>query len=218
MTGVMIASDELRVMVNPDVGGTIVQVTHLGSGLDVLGKVPWDPVDAPITSLAALAETEWLTRFTGGWPLLFPNGGDACNFGGIFHGFHGEASIAPWEFSASADTIRLRRRFFSVPVDMERELTVERELLIVRERLWSDGTLPVEVMWGHHATFGSDLLAGPVEITTGARRVVVDAATIRQPTRLFRDRWATGPRSKGKARSNRSFKAGRSAGGDGLPA
>ena len=104
MTGVTIASDELRVMVNPDVGGTIVQVTHLGSGLDVLGKVPWDPVDAPITSLAARDETEWLTRFTGGWPLLFPNGGDACNFGGIFHGFHGEASIAPWEFSASADT------------------------------------------------------------------------------------------------------------------
>ena len=175
MTGVMIASDELRVMVNPDVGGTIVQVTHLGSGLDVLGKVPWDPVDAPITSLAARDETEWLTRFTGGWPLLFPNGGDACNFGGIFHGFHGEASIAPWEFSASADTIRLRRRFFSVPVEMERELTVERDLLIVRERLWMDGTLPVEVMWGHHATFGSDLLAGPVEITTGAKRVVVDA-------------------------------------------
>ena len=90
--------------VNPRVGGTIVQVTHLGTGLNVLGKVPWDPVDAPITSLAARDEAEWLTRFTGGWPLLFPNGGDACSFGGIFHGFHGEASIAPWDFSAAANS------------------------------------------------------------------------------------------------------------------
>ena len=57
---------------------------------------------------------------------------------------------------------------------MEREIAVERDLLIVRERLRMDGTRPVEVMWGHHATFGSDLLAGPVEITTGAKRVTVD--------------------------------------------
>ena len=72
--GVTIASDELRVTVNPRVGGTIVQVTHLGTGLNVLGKVPWDPVDAPVASLAARDEPEWLTRFTGGWPVLFPNG------------------------------------------------------------------------------------------------------------------------------------------------
>jgi hypothetical protein len=172
--GVEIASDALRVTVNPRVGGTIVQVTHLGSGLDVLGQTPWDTVDAPITSFAARDEPEWLTRFTGGWPLLFPNGGDACNFGGIFHGFHGEASIAPWEFSATENAIRLRRRFFSVPVEMERELTVEGDLLIVRERLKMDGKRPVEVMWGHHTTFGSDLLAGPFEIVTGAKRVSVD--------------------------------------------
>ena len=29
-------------------------------------------------------------------------------------------------------------------------------------------------MWGHHPTFGSDLLAEPFEICTGARRIVVD--------------------------------------------
>ena len=36
------------------------------------------------------------------------------------------------------------------------------------------GTTPIEVMWGHHATFGSDLLAGPVEITSGAKSVSAD--------------------------------------------
>ena len=66
-------------------------------GLSVLGTVPWDPIDAPIDSLAARDEAEWLTRYTGGWPLLFPNGGDACTVDGVFHGFHGEASITPWD-------------------------------------------------------------------------------------------------------------------------
>jgi len=175
MTGAVdIASDQLRVTINPGVGGTITRVEHLASGLSVLGQVPWDPIDQPIASFAARDEPHWLTRFTGGWPLLFPNGGDACQFGGIFHGFHGEASISPWDFALDENAVRLTRRFFSVPVEMRRELKVEGDLLIVRERLTMNGPRPVEVMWGHHATFGSDLLAGPFEITTGARRVTVD--------------------------------------------
>jgi hypothetical protein len=47
-------------------------------------------------------------------------------------------------------------------------------MLIIRERLRLTGSHPIDVMWGHHPTFGSDLLAGPVEITAGARHVTVD--------------------------------------------
>ncbi len=76
-----------------------------------------------------------------------------------------------------ANAIRLWRRFFTVPVDDgARDPAVEGDLLIVRERVTMDGSQPVEVMWGHHATFGSDLLAGPFEITTGAKRATVDRA------------------------------------------
>ena len=92
---ITIASDALRVTLNPRVGGTITAITHVPSGLSVLGEVPWDPVDAPIASLGARDENHWLTRYGGGWPLLFPNGGDACTAHGAFHGSHGEASIAP---------------------------------------------------------------------------------------------------------------------------
>ncbi|MBX3582405.1 MAG: DUF4432 family protein [Rhizobiaceae bacterium] len=172
--GISIASRELEVTVNPRIGGTITEIRHLPSGLSVLGQTPWDAIDAPVTSLAARDEPEWLTRFTGGWPLLFPNGGDACTFGGIFHGFHGEASIAPWEFSATARTMRLSRRFFSVPVEMQREITLDGDVLVLRERLRMNGKRPVEVIWGHHATFGSDLLGGPLEVTTNAARALAD--------------------------------------------
>src|SRR5688572_5209344 len=89
----------LRITVNPRVGGTITSIIHRDSGLSVLGQVPWPVIDAPLDTGAARNEPEWLTRYTGGWPLLFPNGGDACQIDGVFHGFHGEASITPWTAS-----------------------------------------------------------------------------------------------------------------------
>jgi hypothetical protein len=171
---VSLASADLRVTVNPRVGGTITAIEHLGSGLSILGQVPWDPVDEPIGSLAAPDEWHWLSRYTGGWPLLFPNGGDACTVDGVLHGFHGEASIAPWDATASGDRLILTRRFFTVPVEMRRELTIDRDLLIVREHVRMTGAHPIAIMWGHHPTFGSDLLAGTVEITSGARKVTSD--------------------------------------------
>jgi hypothetical protein len=145
---ITIESEELRVTINPKVGGTITSIVHRGLGLSVLSEVPWDPVAEPIGGFAARDERHWLSRYTGGWPLLFPNGGDACTVDGVFHGFHGEASISPWRASASANQLDLVRRFFTVPIEMRRELLVEGDLLIVREHARITGTRPVSVMWG----------------------------------------------------------------------
>ncbi len=171
---VVLESGALRVAVRPRVGGTITSILHKPTGLSVLGTVPWEPVDAPLESGAALDEPMWLTRYTGGWPLLFPNGGNACSVDGVFHGFHGEASITAWESEASGSSIRLSRRLTSVPVRMRREISVDDDLLTIRESAELEGNEPATVMWGHHPTFGSDLLAGEFEIQSGARSVTTD--------------------------------------------
>jgi hypothetical protein len=173
--GVVLESDALRVRINPRVGGTITAIEHKASGLSVLGEVPWDPIDAPLDPPAAPDEDVWLTRYNGGWPLLFPNGGDACNFAGRFHGFHGEASVAPWTAKAGATTVELERSFTTVPVHMHRQMALDGELLILRETAGVIGPQPVTVMWGHHPTFGSDLLASDFEIQSGAGSISVDA-------------------------------------------
>jgi hypothetical protein len=173
---VRLESAGLVVEVNPDVGGTITRVHHKSLAKDVLGSVPWQAIDAPLDSLAARDEREWLTRYTGGWPLLFPNGGDPCDFGGAFHGFHGEASIAPWAFAADTTSITLRRRFVTVAAEMERVITLDGESVHVSETVHYTGDVPAEVMWGHHPSFSRDLLEGPFEITTGAARVTADAS------------------------------------------
>jgi hypothetical protein len=171
---IFLENAELQVAVSCQVGGSITRITVKESGLDVLGEVPWPVTDQPIASGAARHEPEFLTRFTGGWPLLFPNAGDACDFDGVFHGFHGEGAITPWDVVArAADRIVLSRRFDIVPVTMRRELRLAGDLLIMTEQLRMTGSRPIEVMWGHHPTLGRDLLAGPIEITSGARTATV---------------------------------------------
>jgi hypothetical protein len=171
---IVLESAALRVTVDPLVGGAITAILHKPSGASVLGTVPWTPRPGPAETRAAPDENAWLPYYSGGWPILFPNGGDACTFDGMFHGFHGEASLARWEAEQSAAGLRLRYRFETVPVAMERELRVEGEALTIRERIAMQGDRPVSVMWGHHPTFGSDLLDGPFEIGTTACRVRVD--------------------------------------------
>ncbi len=181
---ITICNRALELTLNPQVGGTITSIVHVATGLSVLGKVPWDTLAAPLGSLAARDETEWLTRYSGGWPLLFPNAGDACEVDGVFHGFHGEASISPWDASAVGNTIHLSRRFLTVPVAMQRTVALDGETVIVEESVEMLGTEPVDVMWGHHPTFGSDLLDGPIAITSGAGRVTADEA-YDPPANLF---------------------------------
>ena len=171
---VLLENDQLRIIVDPMVGGTIRSVEHRGLGLSVLGKVPWKAETTPLDPSTVKDERLWLTRYSGGWPILFPNGGDACTFHGVFYGFHGEASIAPWDMQMDDRAIILRRRFQTVPVEMEREITLDGDVLLIRETARVVGTIPATVMWGHHPSFGSDLLDGPVEIQSNARAFMSD--------------------------------------------
>jgi galactose mutarotase-like enzyme len=171
---IRLESADLRVTVDPLVGGTVTAIVHKAEGLSVLGTVPWTPRPGPAATIAAADENAWLPYYTGGWPILFPNGGDACTFDGVFHGFHGEASLARWDADQVDGGLRLRHRFETVPVEMERRFALEGDALTIRETVTSHGDRPIAVMWGHHPTFGADLLAAPFEIDTDARRVMVD--------------------------------------------
>jgi galactose mutarotase-like enzyme len=171
---IRLESAELSVTVDPLVGGTVTSIIHKAEGLSVLGTVPWSPRPGPASTIAAPDENAWLPYYTGGWPILFPNGGDACRFDGVFHGFHGEASLAVWTAEQTPERLRLHRRFETVPVEMERLFTLAGDTVTIRETVTSHGDRPVDVMWGHHPTFGSDLLAEPFEIGTQARRVMAD--------------------------------------------
>ena len=88
MTASLVLENEaLQVTVDPSLGGTITEIRHKALDVSVLGTVPWAPKPGPAATIAASDETQWLQHYTGGGPLLFPNGGDACLFEGVTHGF-----------------------------------------------------------------------------------------------------------------------------------
>ena len=174
MSTVTLEGDALRITIDPAVGGSITGICHKATGLSILGTVPWKTVESPLYPPGAADETEWLTRYSGGWPLLFPNGGDACERDGVFHGFHGEASVAPWQAEKVRGKVTLTRKFSSVKATMRRFIAVSGETLVVREELDYEGETPTEVMWGHHPTFGGDLISSEFEVTCGASRAIME--------------------------------------------
>lgn len=162
----------LRATVTPGLGGTITALRHLPTGAELLARSPWETIADPLDF--APDEAAWLTRFSGGWPVLFPNAGDACDDGPVRHGFHGEASVAAWEASGDAGGLTLGRRFDAVPVTMTRRLALDGNRLTVRETVAARAQCTV--IWGQHVTLGRDLLTGPVAIDTSAKRLLACAA------------------------------------------
>jgi galactose mutarotase-like enzyme len=157
----------LRATITPDLGGTITALCHLPTGAELLASVPWDTTPDPLDF--APDEATWLTRFSGGWPVMFPNAGDACLDGTVRHGFHGEGSVAPWEAEASDQGLTLTRHFQAVPVKMTRHLTLDGNGLSVIETVTADA--PCTVAWGQHVTLGGDLFTGALTLATSASRL-----------------------------------------------
>lgn len=155
----------LSATVTPGLGGTITALRHLPTGAELLARTPWETLPDPLD--VAPDEATWLTRFAGGWPVMFPNAGDACADGPVRHGFHGEGSVAAWEAQRMGEDLILTRRFQAVPVTMRRRMRLAGNRLEVAETVTAHD--PCTVLWGQHVTFGSDLIAGAAILDTSAR-------------------------------------------------
>lgn len=168
---VHLENGEIKATVAPGLGGTILAAEHLGAGLSVLGRAPWVPDLTPPTA-TPMTEADWLPHFTGGWPILFPNGGEACHVDGVAHGFHGEASLAPWVAERGPEGLSLRHDFATVPVTMQRHIRLEGTTLVVAAE--AAASAPCAVIWGEHVTLGGDLLAAPFHIRSGPAALRAD--------------------------------------------
>jgi galactose mutarotase-like enzyme len=170
---VVLQNATLSAVITPGMGGTVTSLRHLPSGAEVLARPPWQAQGGPLPGGAG-DEAEWLSRWGGGWPVMFPNAGDACRDGEVRHGFHGEGSVTPWEMDWDGAVLVLWRAFAAVPVRMERRFALQGGQLDLQETVRADG--PCRVVWGQHVTLGGDLLAGQTRVETGARGVRACAA------------------------------------------
>ncbi len=172
-----LTSDQLAATVTPAKGGDIVSLRHRATDQEIFWQSPWGGRPSGHELPASSPNDAWMQQYAGGWQLLLPNAGDACTHAGSRHVFHGEGSLAPWDWATDGDTLILRLDFFSLPLTMTRRLRLDGDLLTIAESLTNTSVRPVELVWGQHPGFGGALLDGPARLTSGARRITVDSRT-----------------------------------------
>ena len=157
----------------PDRGGSIAQITHQPTGIPLLFRSPWPAAAA--TPVLALGQRDWLARYGGGWHTVAPNGGDECVVEGVTHGWHGEASVAPWTVTtAQDDRLEMRLQLRTAPVTLGRQVTLHDSRLQVTETVHNNGNSPTALMWAHHAAFHSQHGGASPVIRTNAALAVPD--------------------------------------------
>ena len=173
-------NEEVRIEIDPGRGADILSIKHLGTGVELLFSTPWrkraDAIRTGDTELTSLDPTAiWLEGYRGGWQTLLPNAGAARKFGEVVVGFHGEASVINWEVEeVGINHARLSARLFSVPIAVERNISLRGSRIEFIDTLRNFGIAPQEFDYVSHAAFGGQFLEGECKIDTGASRFVLD--------------------------------------------
>ena len=154
----------LRVVVCPDKGCDILELTHKTSDTEILYQAPWG-LGSPHDRHAAQPGGPFRDRFAGGWFLMLPNGPEPCAHNGADFGHHGEASQLAWSVAIMEDRperveVAFRVRLRRMPLWVERRLRLERDddRLTIEETLRNDGGETLDVLWGHHPCLGEPFL------------------------------------------------------------
>lgn len=177
----VLENDLIAATILPGKGADIYALVSKADDIDVLWKSPWGLKPPGGVHSAAASEVAWLEAYAGGWHELFPNGGNANVYRGVELNFHGEASLAAWDYEISeagddAAEVRLSTRLRRSPFLIERAMRVEagQPVLHIRERITNQSREDLEAMWGHHPAFGAPFISGACRIDTNARTVYAD--------------------------------------------
>ena len=172
-----IENDIISVTVLVDKGADIYRLIYKPSNTDVMWKSPWGLKEAARGfDTAGDSLTAWLEAYAGGWQVLFPNGGFANTYKGVELGYHGEASMAAWDYqlienSATSVELKLSLHLSRSPFIIERWMRLEagRPILQICERITNHAGEAMDCMWSHHPAFGAPFLSEHCVIDTDAR-------------------------------------------------
>jgi hypothetical protein len=195
----------LSVEMDPGRGADILSIKHLETGIDLLFSTPWRERADAIRSGKFQESTldpmaKWLEGYRGGWQTLIPNAGAARKFGEVLVGFHGEASIINWEvMEVGLDRARLRTKLFSVPITVDREISLDGSKIEFVDTLTNIGVTELEIDYVSHAAFGGQFLVGDCQIDTGATQFVLDPehdGSLAVPASIHEWPWLRGKEGK----------------------
>jgi len=175
-----LASDDLLATIDPDRGADVLDLVHRANGVDVLLHMPVRPLALGVAneSGGSMSETQWLANYRGGWQTLVPVAGTGRQIYGTAVGFHGEASVSRWTvLDVAPAAAELCLDLNSVPVRIDRRVSIAVDRIEVADRLVSLSSHPLEIDYVAHPAFGGPLLDGNVRITSGAQVFTFDPET-----------------------------------------
>jgi galactose mutarotase-like enzyme len=172
MTALTLRSAHASVVLDPDRGGELQSFTA-GDSANLLFHADWrSPLSADDGPVYGSTELDWLSRYQGGWQVLFPNAGAEGVVDGVPVAFHGEASLARLEMLGADETSCRLRAVARLPLELVRTVRMapDRPAVLLEETVTNVGSRPVPFLWGHHPTFPAqpgariDLAGATVEV------------------------------------------------------
>jgi hypothetical protein len=159
---ITLESSELLVRVDPDHGGEILDLVHLESGRQLLGRPPFG--SEPILA-GDLDEDRWTRSYRGGWQTVLPNAGNSCDNRTGHHGFHGRASNDPWSVVERSGT-HATLAWEGHDLEVERRVALEDGAVRVTMRITSP--VGASLVSLEHIATGLELLEPQLELSLPA--------------------------------------------------
>lgn len=159
-----LSSTEIALRLDPAHGAEVLDLVHLRSGRQLLGRPPFKP--SPPRG-GDLDEDAWTASYRGGWQIAAPNAGKACVVAGVRHGFHGRASVDAWELLARDEASALLR-WRGHGLELTRRVKVTGRTVTARLS-WTTTEGPLPLVAVEHICFGRELLDPEVEVLTELR-------------------------------------------------
>jgi hypothetical protein len=188
MRAVVLENERLRATFLVDRGTDLVELNDKRRDLDFVWLSPAGP-RPPGTGGSPDAVGDFLDGYPGGWQEVLPNGGAPARYRGAALAQHGEIARLPWDYAVTADAEDEVAVTFTVatprlPVRLAKTVSLRSGAasLSFVETLVNEAPVPVEVMWGHHITFGRPFLRPGCRIRLPEGVTVIPHATAIHPS------------------------------------
>jgi len=122
---------------------------------------------------------------------------------------HGEGSVAPYHLQSSGSTLRMSATFPLAAIRFDREITLDGDRALIRERVANQGGCDRPIGWTQHVTLGAPFLeVGKTELRASTTKSLVYDGTFGvgdylQPGAGFD--WPLAPRSDGGTSDRRRY-------------